>query len=165
MRIEATIIERARAIRIENEIARRRIRLRRVGAELIGPCPRHGGDDRFAINTKRRLWNCRGAEGGNDAISMVMHVDGTGFRGSGRDVDGRTGHYSHRAARTAASGCPGCEDRGRSPNAPVSRAAVARGPSDRRDARRALLAQPRPRHSRWRVGPRAAVSSTLPIRQ
>jgi hypothetical protein len=37
--IPATDIERARAVRIEDEIARRGITLKRVGTEMIGPCP------------------------------------------------------------------------------------------------------------------------------
>jgi hypothetical protein len=46
-------IERARASRIEDVIAARNIRLRRIGAELIGPCPNCGGEDRFSINLKK----------------------------------------------------------------------------------------------------------------
>jgi putative DNA primase/helicase len=48
--IPATDIERARAVRIEDEIARRGITLKRVGTEMIGPCAVCGGRDRFAIN-------------------------------------------------------------------------------------------------------------------
>jgi hypothetical protein len=78
--IAATDIERARAVRIEDEIARRGIQLKRASAELVGPCPVCGGDDRFAIHTKKQLWNCRKCEvGGNDAISLVRHLDGCDF--------------------------------------------------------------------------------------
>ena len=48
--IPATDIERARAVRIEDEIAHRGITLKRVGTEMIGPCAVCGGRDRFAIN-------------------------------------------------------------------------------------------------------------------
>ena len=48
--IPATDIETARAVRIEDEIARRGITLKRVGTEMIGPCAVCGGRDRFAIN-------------------------------------------------------------------------------------------------------------------
>jgi hypothetical protein len=41
--IAPSIVQRARAVRIEDEIARRGIKLRHVGAELIGPCPVCGG--------------------------------------------------------------------------------------------------------------------------
>ena len=57
--IGAAKIEHARAITIEDEIARRGITIKRVGAELIGPCPVCGGRDRFAIHTTKQLWHCR----------------------------------------------------------------------------------------------------------
>jgi hypothetical protein len=57
-------VDRARHSSIEAEIARRGIVLRRVGAELVGPCPRCGGTDRFSVNPRlgaclnnRIFWN------------------------------------------------------------------------------------------------------------
>jgi hypothetical protein len=67
----------ARAVRIEDEIARRGIKLR-GGVHRCGPCPRCGGTDRFSINTKKQVFNCRGFEGG-DVIALVQHIDGVGF--------------------------------------------------------------------------------------
>jgi hypothetical protein len=53
--------------------------LKRVGiAEWVGPCPRCGGEDRFSINVMKRLFNCRGSEGG-DVIQLVEHVTGCSF--------------------------------------------------------------------------------------
>jgi hypothetical protein len=76
--IPAADIERAHAVRTEDEIARRGIRL--VGRnERIGPCPVCGGTDRFSINTKKSVWNCRGCARGGDVISLVQHVDGCSF--------------------------------------------------------------------------------------
>jgi phage/plasmid primase-like uncharacterized protein len=74
------LVDSARMIRIEDELDRRGIRLKgRV--ERVGPCPVCDGLDRFAINTKKQLWNCRGCgKGGGDAISLVMHLDGLDFR-------------------------------------------------------------------------------------
>ena len=69
----------ARAVPIQTEIERRGIKLRRSGAELIGPCPRCGGEDRFAINTKKQVWNCRGCETGGDAIKLIAHLDNVDF--------------------------------------------------------------------------------------
>jgi Toprim domain len=67
----------ARAVRVEDELARRGIALRgRV--DRCGPCPRCGGTDRFSINTKKQVWNCRGY-GGGDVIALVEHLDGVGF--------------------------------------------------------------------------------------
>jgi phage/plasmid primase-like uncharacterized protein len=62
-------IAQARAVRIEQEIARRGIKLNGRGPERCGPCPKCGGTDRFAINTNKQIWNCRGCQRGGDVIS------------------------------------------------------------------------------------------------
>ena len=72
-------IERARAVPIEDMISARGIKLRRSGAELIGPCPRCGGTDRFAINIRKQLFNCRECEEGGDVIKFVQFLDGVDF--------------------------------------------------------------------------------------
>jgi Zinc-binding domain of primase-helicase len=46
--IDAETVALARAVRIEDEIARRRIPLR-GRRERVGPCPVHGGTDRFSV--------------------------------------------------------------------------------------------------------------------
>jgi len=75
-----TVIERARFVRIEDEITRRGVKLRKSGAELVGPCPKCGeGDDRFAINIKKQVWNCRLCKTGGDVIDLAQHVDGVDF--------------------------------------------------------------------------------------
>jgi phage/plasmid primase-like uncharacterized protein len=76
--IPATDIERAHTVRIEDETARRGLRL--VGRnERNGPCPVCGGTDRFAINIRKQVWNCRGCQRGGDVIALVEHVDGCSF--------------------------------------------------------------------------------------
>jgi hypothetical protein len=72
----------ARAVPIESELARRGITLRRVGVEHVGPCPKCGGDDRFAINTEKQKFNCRGCGVGGDVIDLVQHLDDCGFVGA-----------------------------------------------------------------------------------
>ena len=69
----------ARAVTVEDELARRGIKLRGRGSERCGPCPRCGGEDRFSINTKKQVWNCRGCSHGGDVIALVQHIDGCGF--------------------------------------------------------------------------------------
>jgi CHC2 zinc finger len=69
----------ARSVRIEDEIARRGIRLQGRGSERVGPCPDCGGHDRFSINIKKQLWNCRGCGYGGDVIALVRHLDGLSF--------------------------------------------------------------------------------------
>ena len=72
-------IDLARAVPIESEVARRGIKLKRKGNELIGPCPRCGGDDRFAVNIVKQVFNCRGCGAKGDVIDLVMHLDGADF--------------------------------------------------------------------------------------
>lgn len=79
-RTDEDIIARARAVPIEDEVARRGVSLKRVARnELAGACPACGGTDRFSINTRKAVWNCRGCEHGGDVIALVMHVDKVGF--------------------------------------------------------------------------------------
>ena len=72
-------VENARAVRIEDAIARRDIHLQGRGSEREGPCPICGGADRFSINTEKQVWNCRGCNEGGDIIALVMHLDGLDF--------------------------------------------------------------------------------------
>jgi CHC2 zinc finger len=81
-------LEEARAIRIEDEAARRGIKLRGVN-ERSGPCPACGGEDRFSINIKKQLWNCRGCQTGGDVIALVRHLDGVSFEDALEMLAGR----------------------------------------------------------------------------
>jgi phage/plasmid primase-like uncharacterized protein len=78
--ISITDIARARAIRIEDEIARRGITLKRAGAEQFGPCPVCGGTDRFAINVHKQVFNCRVCGAKGDVIALVQHLDDVSFK-------------------------------------------------------------------------------------
>jgi hypothetical protein len=68
------------AVRIEDELGRRGIRLSGRGPERCGPCPVCGGTDRFSINTKKQVWNCRGCAKGGDVIALVEHLDAADFK-------------------------------------------------------------------------------------
>jgi hypothetical protein len=71
--------ERARATDILGIAERLRARLRKSGGEWIGPCPRCGGRDRFAVNPRKGLFNCRGCGVGGDAIDLLRFVTGATF--------------------------------------------------------------------------------------
>jgi hypothetical protein len=73
----ATWAEQAREVRIEDEIARRGIKLR-GGIDRCGPCPQCGGMDRFSINLKKQVFRCRPSAGG-DVIALVQHLDGVSY--------------------------------------------------------------------------------------
>ena len=78
--IDAQMVEIARHFLIERVIAERGIKLRGK-IERVGPCPVcAAGRDRFAVNVRKQLWNCRiCGEGGSDAISLVQFLDGCDF--------------------------------------------------------------------------------------
>jgi predicted P-loop ATPase len=71
-------IAKARAVKIEDELARRGFKLRGT-IERSGPCPVCGGDDRFSINTKKQIFNCRGCGKGGDVIALAQFLDGGDF--------------------------------------------------------------------------------------
>jgi Toprim domain/CHC2 zinc finger len=66
-------------VSLEKELSRRGIKLSGHGRERYGPCPVCGGVDRFSINTKKNVWNCRSCARGGDIISFVQHIDGCDF--------------------------------------------------------------------------------------
>jgi AAA domain/Zinc-binding domain of primase-helicase len=75
-------IEQARQVPIENEIARRGIRLSGNGIDRAGPCPKCGGTDRFSINVRKQAWNCRQCKSDadtGDVIGLVQWLDGSDF--------------------------------------------------------------------------------------
>jgi hypothetical protein len=88
MSLPVELIERARSMAVEHVVAARGIKLRRVGGtEWIGPCPADGGHDRFSINTRKQVFNCRGF-GGGDVIAMVEHICGCSFADAVRILAG-----------------------------------------------------------------------------
>ena len=73
-------IEQARAADILAVAERLGAKLKRAGAsEWAGPCPVCGGRDRFGVNIKKRLWNCRGCGKGGDVIGLAQHAGGETF--------------------------------------------------------------------------------------
>ncbi|WP_323034120.1 CHC2 zinc finger domain-containing protein [Pararhodobacter sp.] len=85
---EAWVAE-ARAVRVEDVIARRGIPLRRQGPEMIGPCPVCGGRKRFSVNASKNIWICRDAGRGGDAIALVEYLDDADFLGACETLTGR----------------------------------------------------------------------------
>jgi putative DNA primase/helicase len=73
------LLERARAVRIEDEVIRRGIKLTgRI--DRCGPCPRCGGSDRFSVHIRKQVFFCRQCGGkGRGAVDFVMFVDGIDF--------------------------------------------------------------------------------------
>jgi putative DNA primase/helicase len=79
--IEAALLARARDADLLATAERLGASLKRISAtERAGPCPLCGGTDRFAVNSKLQVWNCRGCGKGGKAIDLVMHVHGVDFR-------------------------------------------------------------------------------------
>jgi Protein of unknown function (DUF3631)/CHC2 zinc finger len=85
--IDSETIARARAVPIERIIEDRQIKL--LGrVERTGPCPICGGIDRFSINVKKQVFNCRGCDVGGDVIKLVEHLDKTDFPSAVRTLTG-----------------------------------------------------------------------------
>jgi hypothetical protein len=73
-------IERAREADILALVEQLGAKLKRAGAsEYVGPCPVCGGQDRFGVNIKKQVWNCRGCGKGGDAIGLAQHAGGVTF--------------------------------------------------------------------------------------
>ena len=99
------ILDAAKAVRIDQEVARRGgLGLRRHGTELIGPCVRCGGVDRFAVSITKQIFNCRSCNAAGDVIAMVQHIDGVDFRTAvrvlgGAEMSGLNGQFGQRDQR------------------------------------------------------------------
>src|SRR5437868_4921127 len=78
-RIDAADIARAQAVNLASIADARGLVLKKVGGELIGPCPKCGGTDRFGISAAKNVFNCRGCSGKGNVISFVMWLDDVGF--------------------------------------------------------------------------------------
>ena len=77
---DAELIRRARESDVF-AVARQRATLKRVSsAEFAGPCPRCGGRDRFAVNTRKQAFNCRGCGAHGDVIALVQFLDDIDFK-------------------------------------------------------------------------------------
>ena len=79
MTTRTTLLARARQQEILSEAVSRGAKLIRCGYEWIGPCPLCGGRDRFSINLRKQVFNCRGCGVGGDVIDLVQHLDGSDF--------------------------------------------------------------------------------------
>src|SRR5262245_29408346 len=90
-------VERAKAVTIDSIITARGIKLRRQGAELVGPCPVCGGTDRFGVHLHKQLFNCRGCGmRGRDAIALVQQLDNSNFAAA---IETMTGVASPQRAK------------------------------------------------------------------
>ena len=78
MTISSQTISSARQVRLEELVERHGIKLRGP-VERMGPCPICGGRDKFSINVRKQVWNCRGCGQGGDVIALAQFVDGSDF--------------------------------------------------------------------------------------
>jgi DNA primase len=74
--VPANLIDDARSSDILAVARQYGVTLKRVTpSELAGACPRCGGSDRFSVNVRKQLFNCRGCDVGGDAIALVRHLE------------------------------------------------------------------------------------------
>lgn len=72
-------IAKGRARTVRCELERRGLLTRNMLGDAGVPCPGCGGRDRFAVNFKKDVWNCRASGIGGDAIALAQHIDGSSF--------------------------------------------------------------------------------------
>src|ERR1700722_6747022 len=107
--IRSDLIQRAKAVRIEDEVERRGIKL--VGRiDRSGPCPLCGGKDRFSINTRKQVFLCRGCVARGNVIALVRFLDGCGFLEALEYLTGERAPAPSRPA-PAATDAPRDDDR------------------------------------------------------
>jgi Toprim domain/CHC2 zinc finger len=107
--IPSDLIQRAEAVRIEDEIERRGIKL--VGwVDRCGPCPQCGGKDRFSINVRKQVFLCRGCAARGNVIALVRFLDGCGFLEALEYLTGERAPAPSRPA-PAATDAPRDDDR------------------------------------------------------
>jgi putative DNA primase/helicase len=91
-------VAKARSVRIEDECSRRGIVFNGQAGktERCGPCPKCGGEDRFAVNTKKQVFNCRGCGACGDVVAFVRFLDDSDFAHA---VEVLTGERPKRTAK------------------------------------------------------------------
>ena len=95
-------VERAREADILALAERLGSKLKRAGAsEYVGPCPVCGGKDRFSVNIKKQLWNCRGCGKGGDVIGLAQHAGGATFVEAVAALSGERGSVSNLRRESA----------------------------------------------------------------
>jgi len=95
-------VAKARTVRIEDECERRGIKLNGK-KECCGPCPKCGGEDRFAINAQKQVFNCRGCGACGDTIALVQFLDGVDFTHACKTLTGEPPPNLNGAKRPAGS--------------------------------------------------------------
>src|SRR5262249_51505723 len=76
------LVERARGCDMLQVAQAHKARLRKYSTthEFVGPCPLCGGTDRFSVNPKQRMFNCRGCrKGGHGPVDLEMFLAGVDF--------------------------------------------------------------------------------------
>src|SRR5579864_757234 len=101
MTIRAELVEQARAQDIGRAAAAAGLKLRRIGRELIGPCPSCGGTDRFAVSLTKQVFRCRQCGGKGDVIEFVKFITGKPFAESVAILTGTWSRPQQRPARGA----------------------------------------------------------------
>jgi hypothetical protein len=50
-----------------------------IASDRAGPCPVCGGKNRFSVNIRKQVFNCRKCRAGGDAIALVRFINGSSF--------------------------------------------------------------------------------------
>lgn len=69
-------------ISLERLVARRGVKLEKKGADLVGRCCFHEGDNEpsLVVTPAKNLWHCFGCGAAGDVIEWVRRTEGVSFR-------------------------------------------------------------------------------------
>jgi hypothetical protein len=98
----------ARRVPVEGVVQAHRLALKKAGGELIGPCPKCGGKDRFAVSLQKQVFNCRGCGARGDVIALEMFLSGSDFSAA---IDTLAGAPREKRSRRAAITYQYCDPR------------------------------------------------------
>jgi phage/plasmid primase-like uncharacterized protein len=104
MTIASHLIAEAKGVDIRLAAERFTALRRATATEFVAACPVCRGTDRFGVNTRKQVFNCRGCEAKGDVIDLMRFAEEIGFREA---VDRLTGG-DMRPARPARA--PGSAD-------------------------------------------------------
>jgi putative DNA primase/helicase len=102
MSIPAHLVESARDVGIDDVAAKCGLKLKRSGHELVGSCPRCGGDDRFSVHPRKEVFNCRQCGGkGHGAIDLAMFAEGLDFLAAVEMLTGASARHRRKPAQSS----------------------------------------------------------------
>jgi hypothetical protein len=99
------LVDQARTVDMLDVARQHGVELRKQGQEFVGACPVCGtGNDRFAIQPKRKVFNCRVCgKGGRGSVDLEIFCSGVDYVEAVKQLTGATSLSSHRSPAAEAA--------------------------------------------------------------